>query len=167
MLILCDVFLLQCFCVYGMHAFVLSQVGLGSIAAEQTIFAMLAPAVVPPLYASTEARAPNTCYWLATLLVALSLVVSLTLPNLERTSVSTRDQEDSCCSCRCKCCEDSDTESNARQLGEFVSGGDIRARGYGQHDSLRRDYTKRLASERRAQSYTDNPNSSLLASRYV
>lgn len=152
------------FCFFGMHGFVLSQVGLGSIAAEQTIFAMLAPAVVPPVYASTEASAPNTCYWLATVLVALSLVVALTLPNLERTTGKQHD--DTCCSCRCTCCEDSDTEGDARQLGEFASSADTRAR-YGQHDSRRRDYTKRLASERRALSDADGPNSSLLASRYV
>lgn len=125
-------------------------VGLGSIAAEQTIFAMLAPAVVPPLYASTEAHSPNTCYWLAAVLVALSLVVSLTLPNLEGQTVSMQQQQ-GCCSCRCTCCEDTSNDDDGRQLGEFASNKDASVRGHGFQDP-RKDYTKRLASERRGRS---------------
>ena len=96
-------------------------VGLGSIAAEQTIFAMLAPAVVPPLYAATEERSPNTCYWLAMALVTIGFLVSLTLPNLEQLD---------------------DQPENGQSSVQASSGGT--------EGRSRRNYTKRLASERQS-----------------
>lgn len=123
---------------------------------------MLAPAVVPALYASTEEHAPNTCYWLAMVLVALSLLVSLTLPNLERMDGEEGTDDDGCCACRCTCCADTDDDDDgggpsgdARQLGEFTSSG-------GQQG--RRDYTKQLAQERRQRLRGPSSSSSSSAS---
>ena len=59
-------------------------VGLGAIAAEQTVFAMLAPAAIPALYRHTVESDPALSWWLACGLVVISLFVGLSLPNLER-----------------------------------------------------------------------------------
>ena len=79
-------------------------VGLGAIAAEQTVFAMLAPAAIPALYRSdlirfkfdpiheliifvtraTVESDPALSWWLACGLVVVGLFVGLSLPNLER-----------------------------------------------------------------------------------
>ena len=59
-------------------------VGLGAIAAEQTVFAMLAPAAIPALYRATVESDPALSWWLACGLVVVGLFVGLSLPNLER-----------------------------------------------------------------------------------
>ena len=77
-------------------------------------------------------------------LVAVSFFVSLTLPNLEQLDQPGNGR---CCSCLSACCADEagiDDAGGGRQLGEIASGVDVG----GSEGRSRRDYTKRLASER-------------------